>query len=118
MEREDAVFIIDSKYKRHWEEFVSSSWIRIEDEIQENHRHDLMQVLAYSSLKTSKKVVACLVYPCQTNTWESLKRRNMLTQHAFVPVNGRNLEIILTAVPMNAKRKEVVDSIKESFSVI
>jgi hypothetical protein len=42
----------------------------------------------------------------------------MLTQHAFVPVNGRNLEIILTAVPMNAKRKEVVDSIKESFSVI
>jgi hypothetical protein len=118
MEREDAVFIIDSKYKRHWEEFVSSSWIRIEDEIQENHRQDLMQVLAYSSLKTSKKVVACLVYPCQTYTWESLKRRNMLSQHAFVPVNGRNLEIILTAVPMNAKRKEVVDSIKESFSTI
>jgi hypothetical protein len=112
LEREDVTFIFDAKYKRHWEEFNLFSWAQIEKEIQEQHRQDLLQVLAYSSLKSSPRIVACLIYPCQTKTWESLKYRGQLSHHATVSTNGRNLEIILTAVPMNAHVEEAVENLK------
>ena len=112
LERDDVTFIFDAKYKRHWEEFNSTNWIQIQKEIQEQHRQDLMQVLAYSSLKSSRRVVACLIYPCQNQTWESLKRRGRLFQHASLPANGRNIEIVLTAVPMNADIRAAVENIK------
>jgi hypothetical protein len=118
LEREDATFIFDAKYKRHWEELNLTNWVQIEKEIQEQHRLDLLQVLAYSSLKSSKRIVSCLIYPCQNHTWESLKRRGRLFQHASVPANGRNLEIILTAVPMNADINDTVENIKISISSI
>lgn len=118
LEREDATFIFDAKYKRHWEEFNSENWIKIEKEIQEQHRHDLLQVLAYSSLKSSQRVVACLIYPCQTTTWESLKSRGQLFRHASLPANGRNLEIVLTAVPMNADIDGSVENIQTAISTM
>ena len=69
-------------------------------------------MLAYSSLKSSQRVVACLIYPCQNQTWESLKKRGRLFEHASLSANGRNLEIILTAVPMNANVGAAVENIK------
>lgn len=112
LERDDVTFIFDAKYKRHWEEFNSTNWGQIEKEIQEQHRQDLLQVLAYSSLKSSQRVVACLIYPCQTQTWESLKRRGRLFQHASLSANGRNIEIVLTAVPMTSDVGAAVENIK------
>jgi hypothetical protein len=112
LERDDVTFIFDAKYKRHWEEFNSTNWVQVEKEIQEQHRQDLLQVLAYSTLKSSQRVVSCLIYPCQNQTWESLKRRGRLFQHATLPANGRNLEIVLTALPMNADIEDAVKNIK------
>jgi len=116
LERDDVTFIFDAKYKRHWEEFNTTNWGKIEKEIQEQHRQDLLQVLAYSSLKSSQRVVACLIYPCQNHTWESLKSRQQLFQHASIPANGRNLEVILTAVPMSADVGDAVENLKLAIS--
>jgi len=116
LERDDVTFIFDAKYKRHWEEINRTNWLQIEKEIQEQHRQDLLQILAYSSLKSSQRVVSCLIYPCQPQTWESLKRRGQLYQHASLPAMGRNLEIVLTAVPMNANVEDAVENIKLAVS--
>jgi hypothetical protein len=118
LERDDVTFIFDAKYKRHWEEFNSTNWAQIEKEIQEQHRQDLLQALAYSSLNSSQRVVACLIYPCQNQTWESLNRRGRLFQHASLPASGRNLEIILTAVPMNADIDSTVENIKLAIGTL
>lgn len=112
VERDDVTLIFDAKYKRHWEEFNATNWLQVEKEIQEQHRSDLLQVLAYSSLRPAKPVVACLLYPCQNQTWESLKRRGRLFQRGSLPVNGRSLEIVLTAVPMNSDIGVVVENLK------
>jgi 5-methylcytosine-specific restriction endonuclease McrBC regulatory subunit McrC len=112
LECDETTYIFDAKYKRHWEEFNSSNWFQIEKEIQEQHRQDLLQVLAYSTLKTNKRVVSCLIYPCQNQTWESLKSRGQLFRHGSIPANDRNIEIILTAVPMNARIEETVDNLQ------
>jgi 5-methylcytosine-specific restriction endonuclease McrBC regulatory subunit McrC len=116
LERDDVTVIFDAKYKRHWEEFNSTNWVQVEKEIQEQHRQDLLQVLAYSSLKSSQRVVACLIYPCQNQTWESLKLRGRLFQHASIPTEGRNLDIVLTAVPMNSDVGAAVEGIKLAVS--
>ena len=118
LEREDVTIIFDAKYKRHWEEFNLTNWVQVEKEIQEQHRQDILQVLAYSSLKSSQRVVACLIYPCQYRTWESLKRRGRLYQHASLPASGRNLEIVLTAVPMNADIGAAVENIKLAIGTL
>ena len=36
---------------------------RPDKELQERHRNDLLQVLAYSTISASKRVVCCLAYP-------------------------------------------------------
>jgi hypothetical protein len=112
LECDETTYIFDAKYKRHWEEFNSANWFHIEKEIQEQHRQDLLQVLAYSTLKNNHRVVSCLIYPCQPNTWESLKARGQLFRHASIPANDRRIEIILTAVPMNSRIEETVDCLQ------
>jgi len=47
----------------------------IEQEIREQHRSDLLQVLAYSTVAESKRVVCCLAYPCRKDTWQSRKAK-------------------------------------------
>ena len=42
--------IVDAKYKRHWEELQDAGWHRQEMAVREEHRQDLMQVLAYGDL--------------------------------------------------------------------
>lgn len=115
LELDDATVIIDAKYKRHWEELRTSNWSAIQKEIQEQHRNDLMQILAYSTLASANRVIACLVYPCQTATYESMCQRNQHAFHATLPVAGRQVEIILTAVPMNDHVDEVVAHLAQSI---
>jgi hypothetical protein len=98
--------IVDAKYKRHWEELQATGWWRMDEQIQAEHRHDLLQVLAYSTVKNSGRIVTCLVYPCSLPTWKSLQARNRASYHARIPVADRHVELILTALPMSANRAE------------
>lgn len=91
--------IVDAKYKRHWEEIQDHRWTRLEEELREQHRHDLLQVLAYANLAKTETVVACLTYPCSMSNWNLLRDRGRLFHRASLP-GQRNIHLWLTAVPM------------------
>jgi len=109
LELEDVSVIIDAKYKRHWEELQEGGWHNHADEFREQHRADLLQILAYANLTSNKSVVCCLVYPCTLATWESLVRRDRLFHKAELPHRGRQVQVWLTAIPMHASSDRVAD---------
>lgn len=97
---DSATLIVDAKYKRHWEELQQRSWSRLEEDLREEHRNDLLQVLAYANLARTSKVIACLAYPCSPESWGSLRERGRLTHRADLTVGSRSLQLWLTALPM------------------
>jgi hypothetical protein len=99
--------IVDAKYKRHWEELNQYSWSRVEDELRENHRTDLFQVLAYANLAQTNSVIACLAYPCAPATWLALERSGRLIHTATVSVGTRAVHLWLTAIPMLADKEAI-----------
>lgn len=112
LEWDSTTLIIDAKYKRHWEELQQHSWARVEEELREQHRNDLFQALAYSNLARTQRIIACLIYPCSLQSWNSLRERGRAIHRAELAAAGRSLTLWLTAVPMAAK----VDEIATVFS--
>jgi hypothetical protein len=102
LEWETCTLIVDAKYKRHWEELQQGTWSSASETLREQHRHDLLQVLAYANLASTGHVVACLAYPCSQSTWESLLGRGRLFHKADLQVRDKVLRVWLTAVPMDA----------------
>jgi 5-methylcytosine-specific restriction endonuclease McrBC regulatory subunit McrC len=115
LELEDAAVIVDAKYKRHWEELQDGGWRGQTDELREQHRADLLQVLAYANLVSSKNVICCLVYPCSETTWESLAKRGRLFHQAELPHRGRQIRVWLTAVPMSAKVEAIASQFRDQL---
>jgi 5-methylcytosine-specific restriction endonuclease McrBC regulatory subunit McrC len=103
--------VVDAKYKRHFEELQMRSWGSIEAEWKEQHRNDLLQVLAYANLAESRTIVSCLAYPCTPATWTYLKEAGRLFHKAEITVGPRALHLWLTAAPMKATLDEVVSPI-------
>jgi 5-methylcytosine-specific restriction endonuclease McrBC regulatory subunit McrC len=99
LEFDSATLIVDAKYKRHWEE-LQDPWSSVEEELREQHRNDLLQVLAYANLARTPKVIACLVYPCSPQNWDSLRARGRLIHRAELTIGSRSLHLWLTALPM------------------
>lgn len=102
LEWEDRTFIVDAKYKRHWEELQHGTWSSAAETLREQHRHDLLQVLAYANLARTRNITVCLTYPCSDTTWESLETRGRLFHKADLQVHEKVLGVWLTAIPMNA----------------
>jgi 5-methylcytosine-specific restriction endonuclease McrBC regulatory subunit McrC len=99
--RSDAcTLVFDAKYKRHWEELQQGRWSSRDEILREEHRNDLLQVLAYANLMEGPLVICCLVYPCSTATWESLRERQLLFHVAEVSAPCRRVQVWLTAIPM------------------
>ena len=107
VEREEETIIFDAKYKSHWEELSRDRWGGLEQEIREQHRSDLLQVLAYSTAAESKRVVCCLAYPCRKDTWQSLMERQRPFHRASVRAGNRRVDLVLTAVPMGVEVEEI-----------
>ena len=107
LEWETATVIVDAKYKRHWEELQLKSWSRVEEDLRQAHRNDLLQVLAYANLARTPLVIACLVYPCSAATWRSLRERGRLIHKAQIYVGSKSLHLWLTAVPMANAVEEI-----------
>lgn len=107
VERSDCTLVIDAKYKAHAEELEHFGWRSLDDVIRERHRSDLLQVLAYSTLFNTPRVVACLVYPCRPATYESLRERGRLVTRATVPAGDRHVELVLATAPMGANAEEL-----------
>lgn len=110
--------IVDAKYKRHWEELQQGRWATQEDVLREEHRQDLLQILAYANLSETALAVCCLIYPCSSATWESLQQRRRLIHRAEVSVRSRRVLIWLTAIPMSAAADRIagplVDEIRNT----
>ena len=113
IEYEGVTVVVDAKYKRHWEELHEHSWARAAEELREQHRHDLLQVLAYGSLAATEKVVVCLAYPCSVDNWHSLRERGRLHHRAEIVVGRRRVDLLLTAMPMGLSGGVVAEPLAE-----
>lgn len=115
LEWESVTLIVDAKYKRHWEEIQHHSWVNVEQELREQHRNDLLQVLAYANLARTPRVIACLSYPCSPQSWLSLRQRGRLFHRAELTVGNRSLHLWLTAVPMATEVESIATAFTEEF---
>ncbi len=112
---EDLTVIVDAKYKRHWEELQLHGWARAEEQMREQHRHDLLQVLAYGGLTAARNVVACLAYPCSAEKWDQLREQGRLHHQAEIPVGDRMVRLWLTAMPMARAAEAVAAPLAEEL---
>jgi hypothetical protein len=100
MQRSDVVVVLDAKYKRHAQEIERLGWTNVDESLREQHRNDVLQALAYSTLFDAPRVVACLVYPAAPDVWQALVDRGRDCMRARVRSGARHVEIALLAVPM------------------
>jgi 5-methylcytosine-specific restriction endonuclease McrBC regulatory subunit McrC len=107
IEWDSTTLIVDAKYKRHGEELNQHSWSRVEEDLRENHRTDLFQVLAYANLARTPTVVACLIYPCSEQTWKSLEQNGRLIHKATISAGLRSVHLWLAAVPIRADSESI-----------
>jgi hypothetical protein len=103
VERGDTTVIVDAKYKEHWEEIQQLRWSDLGEDLRERHRADLLQILAYSNVAKTPKVLVCLAYPCNEERWLSLRARKLLIHRASLPVPDRRLALALIAFPLSTR---------------
>ena len=115
LEWQDTTLILDAKYKRHWQDLQECSWAAVEDEVREQHRNDLFQVLAYGNLAVTKSVIACLVFPCTAEIWKELQQKGRLIHKADLQVGPRSLRLWLTAIPMGVSSGEITEPIETAL---
>lgn len=113
LERDDVVVILDAKYKRHAEEIERLGWSGTSDELREQHRNDVLQALAYSTIFSAPRIVACLVYPASMETWKSLVERRRVATRAVVRTGARHVELALLAVPLSGNCDVVASSVEQ-----
>lgn len=117
MEWGNTTFIIDAKYKRHFEELEMRSWTESDQVAREQHRIDLFQALAYANLSRKPRVVTCLAYPCERPLWDDLCRRGRLFHKSDVVAGDRSVSVWLTAMPMGASLETVVSRFEQECRV-
>lgn len=100
LERPDVVVVLDAKYKQHAEDIRRLGWTDSGERLREQHRADLLQALAYSTLFDAPRVVTLLVYPCAADDWEALRSRDQVFSLARLRTSPRNVEVGLLAVPL------------------
>ncbi len=115
LEWEAATLIVDAKYKRHWEELQQRPWANVEEELREQHRNDLHQVLAYANLARTPRVIACLVFPCSHQNWISLRERGRLVHRAELNAGTRAIHVWLTAVPMATDLERIASGLADEL---
>lgn len=111
VQKDDVVLVIDAKYKRHAEEIERSGWHELNLEAREQHRDDVLQALAYSTIFNARKVVTCLAFPTAARHWETLNERNRVVAKATIRTGERTVEIVLIAVPLSENTQPVADII-------
>jgi hypothetical protein len=99
--RDDSTLILDAKYKRHAQALDDvGAWSRLPDLLRDNHRMDLLQVLAYAALSDAPRIVACLAYPVTRQLWEELRARGRTWTRALVRGGAREVHVAWCALPM------------------
>lgn len=97
VDRGEIQYIIDAKYKSHMYNLRNHG-----DDLKDAFRHDLHQVLAYSSFGKSTRKNVILIYPSSNY----LKRKLVINSG----LNSTNCEVYLVGVPMMKTEMEPVKS--------
>lgn len=106
LHRPGVTVVIDAKYKRHAQLVGYGLYGAGDHDWQAQHREDLLQCLAYTSLFDTPRVVACLAYPTPDDQWGRLNREGRVLSRATVRHGLRQVEVALLAVPMSGNAKE------------
>lgn len=106
LRRDDVAVVLDAKYKRHSEQIERLGWHGVQEWLREQHRQDLLQVLAYAAVLDAPRVVAVLVYPCGSEAWKLLQVRRRTLTRARVAGTPRRIELALLAVPLGGEVDE------------
>jgi hypothetical protein len=106
IERPDVVVVIDAKYKRHAEQVARLGWSGVDERLRDEHRDDVLQALAYSTLFDAPRVVSCLAYPAPPEQWAALDEAGRTVARTRVPANGRDVELVLMSVPLSGDVEE------------
>jgi hypothetical protein len=117
VQRGDRTWIVDAKYKGHWEELDEHRWAELADELRQEHRHDLHQVLAYASVLGAEQVTAILAYPMRLLLWQALAERNMTFTSATVNTGTRRLTIALIGLPLQMPRPDLFGNLLGCWNV-
>lgn len=96
----DTVYVFDAKYKGHFQELDDSRWIELQEELRNEHRRDIHQVLAYAALFEASSVVAVLAYPMHASTWTRLHRDSNSITQARLNAGGRSVTLALAGFPL------------------
>src|SRR5581483_1963940 len=118
LEWETTTLIADAKYKRHFEELQRTSWHALEAHLREEHRNDLLQVLAYGNLARTQHVVTCLAFACSPDNWKRLLERKRLFHKAQINVGARDIHLWLTAIPMATSRDQIAATFEKELRAI
>jgi hypothetical protein len=94
------VYVVDAKYKGHFQELDESRWMALAEELREEHRHDVHQILAYAALFDAEEVVSVLVYPMHARTCVRLSESGKTIAKATLVAGGRSVTLALAGVPM------------------
>ena len=100
VETADEIFIFDAKYKGYLDEVDELRWRASAEFLKEEHRHDLHQVVAYSSMYEAKRVTAVLVYPMRLETWQRLSSRGADVILGELDGPSRKIRLALVGLPM------------------
>jgi len=111
----DQVYILDAKYKGHFLEFDETRWLALSRELREEHRRDLHQILAYSSLFAGAEITAVLVYPMHERTWSRLVAHRRTVVSATITGGGRSVRLALVAVPIRLPDTASIALIARTF---
>jgi hypothetical protein len=106
LQRPGVTVVIDAKYKRHAQLVGYGMYGTGVHDWQAQHREDLLQCLAYSSLFDTPRVVACLAYPTPDDRWSRLNNEGRVLSRATIRHGLRQVEVALLAVPMSGNVKE------------
>ncbi|HUP65812.1 MAG TPA: hypothetical protein VM557_11090 [Thermoanaerobaculia bacterium] len=98
--RGDSIWIFDAKYKSHFLEFTESRWMEVAEEIREQHRHDLHQVLAYAAVFEASDVESVLVYPIRSRDPAEGEAIQRPSARAALEIQGRRLGLRVAGVPL------------------
>jgi hypothetical protein len=111
-------WIIDAKYKGHFEELDESRWAELADELQAEHRRDMHQALAYAAVCDADELTTVLTYPMRLETWERLREVNRNVAAATLAVGNKEIKVALIGIPIQTNRSDLVGELVNSWAML
>ena len=103
LQKDDIQYVIDAKYKSH-----IFNWRDNSEDLKSTFRHDLHQVIAYSSFSQASHRNAVLVYPYNEFFHEIIDVRS--------PLNSTTVSVNLVGIPM--EKKALNETIENLSSIV